>query len=56
MIGRFDDKTQGDLGGIKPVFMLSSRRADRPGVRAPVVAEKPLITVERRGAGRWRRL
>jgi hypothetical protein len=22
MIGRFDDKTQGDLDGIKPVFML----------------------------------
>jgi hypothetical protein len=55
MIGRFDDKTQGDLGGIKPVFKPVSRRADRPGVRASIVAEKPLITVERRDVGRWRR-
>ena len=42
MIGRFDDKTQGDLDGIKPVFMrFGNRRAGRPGVRAPIVAKKP---------------
>ena len=42
MIGRFDDKTQGDLGGIKAgVHANRSRRAGRPGVRAPIVAKKP---------------
>jgi hypothetical protein len=30
MIGRFDDKTQGDLGGIKPVFMLVEPKSRPP--------------------------
>ena len=30
MIGRFDDKTQGDLGGIKPVFMRHRVQQSRP--------------------------
>jgi hypothetical protein len=30
MIGSFDDKTQGDLGGIKPVFMLLEPKSRPP--------------------------
>jgi RNA-directed DNA polymerase len=30
MIGRFDDKTQGDLGGTKPVFMLVEPKSRPP--------------------------
>ena len=30
MIGRFGDKTQGDLGGIKPVFMLAEPKSRPP--------------------------
>ena len=31
MIGRFDDKTQGDLDAPKPVFMRT--RTEEPGVQ-----------------------
>ena len=43
MIGRFDDKTQGDLGAAKAGVHVPVRirRAGRPGVRAPIVARKP---------------
>jgi hypothetical protein len=30
MIGRFDDKKQGDLGGTKPVFMLMEPKSRPP--------------------------
>ena len=43
MIGRFDDKTQGDLGGAKAGVHAptGAEEPSRPGVRAPIVAKKP---------------
>ena len=43
MIGRFDDKTQGDLDDAKAGVHAPVRAEEpvRPGVRAPIVATKP---------------
>ena len=48
MVGRFRDVNRGDLSG-EPIGMSLFQA----GVRAPIVAKKPVTTVEQRGAGRW---
>lgn len=56
MEGKLIEKIRETGSGTKTEFMfVENRRAAADGVRASVVAEKRVMTVEPRDAGKWMR-